>query len=174
MSDYPLLTPDFIAECIVKASKAENPSPDQRVIAHLTHVLESNRRALMTCRDALYGEWEQHGDRRAMWKSIKDADDALANTSDPAVSFPVADLVKKLRDMNDWVLDCGCARYALGVADELEKRAAEGRPDAEAIAAAPTLKGKKAVVLYFETEQNRDELVALIQEAKPGMRAVNL
>jgi len=48
------------------------------------------------------------------------------------------------------------------------------RPDAEAIAAVPDLKGKNAVVLYFETDQDRREFVALVQEAKPGMRAVNL
>lgn len=48
------------------------------------------------------------------------------------------------------------------------------RADAEAIAAVPELKDKHAVVLYFETDGDRDELVALIQQAKPGMRAVNL
>lgn len=48
------------------------------------------------------------------------------------------------------------------------------RPDADALNAAPALVGKKAVVLYFDTERDRDELVALIREAKPNMRAVNL
>lgn len=48
------------------------------------------------------------------------------------------------------------------------------RPDAECLKAAPSLKDKNAVVLYFENAADRDELVALIHEAKPGMRAVNL
>lgn len=48
------------------------------------------------------------------------------------------------------------------------------RADAEAIAAVPELKGKNAVVLYFETPEDRDELVALIKQEKPGMRAVNI
>lgn len=48
------------------------------------------------------------------------------------------------------------------------------RPDAEAIAVVPQLAGKQAVVLYFETDQDRREFVALIREAKPGLRAVNI
>lgn len=48
------------------------------------------------------------------------------------------------------------------------------RPDYEAIAAAPQLRGKKALVLYFETDQDVDEFTALILEAKPGMRAVKI
>ena len=48
------------------------------------------------------------------------------------------------------------------------------RIDAEAIAAVPALRDKKAVVLYFENDEDRDGLVELLQAAHPGMRAVNL
>jgi hypothetical protein len=48
------------------------------------------------------------------------------------------------------------------------------RPDAEAVAAAPSLKDKKAVVLYFATDTDRDELVEALTAAYPDMRAVNL
>lgn len=64
---------------------------------------------------------------------------------------------------------CGIAREALGGADE-----PTARPDQDALDAVPALKDAKAVVLYFPTEADRDEFVAIVQEAKPGMRAVNL
>lgn len=48
------------------------------------------------------------------------------------------------------------------------------RPDEEAIAAVPELRGKRAIVLYFETDADRAEFVALIHEAKPGMRTVKI
>lgn len=48
------------------------------------------------------------------------------------------------------------------------------RPDAEALAAVPSLRGAKALVLYFPTDADRDEFVALIHEAKPNMRSVKL
>lgn len=37
------------------------------------------------------------------------------------------------------------------------------RPDAEAIAAAPELKDKKALVTYFQTDADRDEFIAALQ-----------
>lgn len=77
--------------------------------------------------------------------------------------------------------DAGEMASALNAAYELGMEAAErpadetsSRPDAACLAAVPELKGKNAVVLYFETPEDRDELVALIHVAKPGMRAVNL
>lgn len=48
------------------------------------------------------------------------------------------------------------------------------RPDAQAIAAVPELEGKKALVLYFQTQQDADEFAELIQAVKPGMRTVQL
>lgn len=48
------------------------------------------------------------------------------------------------------------------------------RPDAEALNAVSDLRGKNAVVLYFETDADREEFIALIHEAKPGMRTVKL
>lgn len=56
--------------------------------------------------------------------------------------------------------------------EEFEKQ--HCRPDAEALAAVPELKGKSALVLYFANDQDRREFSALIQEAKPGMLAVNI
>lgn len=50
----------------------------------------------------------------------------------------------------------------------------QARPDAEAIAAAPSLRDKKAVVLYFETDADRDEVVELLKQVHPDMRAVNV
>lgn len=48
------------------------------------------------------------------------------------------------------------------------------RPDAEALEAVPDLKRGRALVLYFPTDADRDGFVALIHEAKPGMRTVKL
>jgi hypothetical protein len=48
------------------------------------------------------------------------------------------------------------------------------RLDSDALAAAPELRGKEAVVLYFLTKEDREDFVRLIVEAKPGMRAVRL
>jgi len=48
------------------------------------------------------------------------------------------------------------------------------RLDQEALDASPELRGKNAVVLYFETDADREEFVALVKLAKPGMRAVNI
>jgi hypothetical protein len=48
------------------------------------------------------------------------------------------------------------------------------RLDVEALEATPELIGKRAVVLYFETDADRDELTAAIAREKPGMRSVNL
>jgi hypothetical protein len=44
------------------------------------------------------------------------------------------------------------------------------RPDKEAIAAAPELKDKRALVVYFETDEDRDEFAAML-EAYFGPRA---
>lgn len=48
------------------------------------------------------------------------------------------------------------------------------RPDAEALAAAPSLKGKNAVVLYFDNDEDRRQFVDVIKLAKPGMRIENI
>jgi hypothetical protein len=48
------------------------------------------------------------------------------------------------------------------------------RLDVEAVEAAPELLGKLALVMYFETEADKDELVAAIHMIKPGMRAVSI
>ena len=48
------------------------------------------------------------------------------------------------------------------------------RIDQKALDATPELRGKNAVVLYFETDADREEFVALMKLAKPGMRAVNI
>jgi len=63
-------------------------------------------------------------------------------------AFPVADLVARLRKMDDWMLDCGCARHAGEVADELERRANAPGPSIEPFAvkhytgdAQPCIKG---------------------------------
>lgn len=34
----------------------------------------------------------------------------------------------------------------------------------------PALAGKKPVVLYFDTDADRDEFIAIVQEAKPGLK----
>jgi hypothetical protein len=46
------------------------------------------------------------------------------------------------------------------------------RLDVEAVEAAPELLGKHAIVMYFETQEDADEIAASIQAAKPGMRSV--
>lgn len=48
------------------------------------------------------------------------------------------------------------------------------RLDVEAVEAAPELLGKHAVVMYFETAADKDELVAAIAIGKPGMRSVDI
>ncbi len=48
------------------------------------------------------------------------------------------------------------------------------RPDAEAIAAAPELAGRKALVLYFETDEDMAEVVAMFREVKPNVRTVKV
>ena len=48
------------------------------------------------------------------------------------------------------------------------------RLDAEAIEAAPVLADKKALVLYFETDADRDEMVELMRPIYKGMRTVRL
>jgi hypothetical protein len=50
----------------------------------------------------------------------------------------------------------------------------EPRVDQEAIDAVPALRDKKAVVLYFETDEDREGFVRAIHVIKPGMRSVNL
>jgi hypothetical protein len=74
--------------------------------------------------------------------------------------------------------DHGDACWVVGYMDGFEdgRRSVEtaARPDAEALAAVPTLRGAKALVLYFPTDADRDEFVALIHEAKPNMRSVKL
>lgn len=48
------------------------------------------------------------------------------------------------------------------------------RLDVEAVEASPELLEKHAVVLYFETQADKDELVAQIHLSKPGMRSVDI
>jgi hypothetical protein len=45
---------------------------------------------------------------------------------------------------------------------------------AQADAPIDPLAGKRAVVCYFETDEDRDEFVAAVREVKPNMRSVNL
>lgn len=58
-----------------------------------------------------------------------------------------------------------------GIIDRLP---AEGRPDAVALKAAPELIGKHAIVLYFNSDADRDEFVLAIREAKPNMHTQKL
>lgn len=51
---------------------------------------------------------------------------------------------------------------------------APSRIDAPAIAAAPELVGKKALVLYFETEADRDEMISACKAALPNARTVKV
>lgn len=48
------------------------------------------------------------------------------------------------------------------------------RPDAEAVAAVPSLAGKKALVLYFATDQARDDFAAAVQSEMRCVRTVQL
>lgn len=48
------------------------------------------------------------------------------------------------------------------------------RVDADAIAAAPELADKKALVLYFETDADRDEMIEACRAAMPGARTVKV
>lgn len=48
------------------------------------------------------------------------------------------------------------------------------RLDVEAVEASPELLDAHAVVCYFPTAADKDEFVALMKEAKPGMRAVSI
>ena len=103
-----------------------------------------------------------------------------------------AKLVNRIREISESLLcrdgvghycpNCGSTTFEAAMnlkllADQIGspvETSREPRSDAECLAAVPDLKGKNAVVLYFETPEDRDELVALIHEAKPGMKAVNL
>lgn len=93
---------------------------------------------------------------------------------------PAADNAAAIRCGNDAMLLAGCECPLEPCAEELgwitmhTPETTPARPDAAAIAAVPGLAGKNAVVLYFETEQDREELVAAIHQAKPGMRAVKI
>lgn len=48
------------------------------------------------------------------------------------------------------------------------------RPDAEAVAAVPSLAGQKALVLYFATDQARDDFAATVQGEMGCVRTVQL
>lgn len=48
------------------------------------------------------------------------------------------------------------------------------RMDVEAVEASPELLDAHAVVLYFPTKADADEIIAQIQRAKPGMRSVDI
>lgn len=48
------------------------------------------------------------------------------------------------------------------------------RPDAEALNAAPELRGKNAVVVYFDTDTDREDFIQLLLQANPGMRTQKL
>lgn len=50
----------------------------------------------------------------------------------------------------------------------------KGRIDGAAVAATPELASKLALVVYFENEQDREEFMAAIHEAKPNMRTVKI
>jgi hypothetical protein len=78
-----------------------------------------------------------------------------------------AECQKRWKDLNDYV-------RLVKVALQDARSRTTIRPDAAALNAAPELTDKSAVVLYFETPADRDEVVELIQLAKPGMRPVNL
>lgn len=97
---------------------------------------------------------EEHA---AAWMHVGAADPRLV--LDPALSIHLERARAATRQLSDLLRAFRCPAP---------------RPDATAVNAVPLLVGKKAVVLYFETELDRDELVALIHEAKPNMRAVNL
>lgn len=62
----------------------------------------------------------------------------------------------------------GDRRVLLARLTELE------RPDAEAIRAAPSLKDKKAVVIYFETDADRDECARALEKLVPRVRTENV
>lgn len=51
---------------------------------------------------------------------------------------------------------------------------ASARIDAPAIAASPELADKKALVLYFETDEDRDGMIAACREAMPTARTVKV
>lgn len=48
------------------------------------------------------------------------------------------------------------------------------RPDQAALDAAPELVGKKALVLYFETQQDVEDFIDLYQQVHPKVRTVQL
>ena len=48
------------------------------------------------------------------------------------------------------------------------------RIDAPAIAAAPELAGKRALVLYFETDEDRDGMIEACRAAMPNARTVKV
>lgn len=48
------------------------------------------------------------------------------------------------------------------------------RIDQEAIDAAPELKGMKALVLYFNNDQDRDEMIEACKQALPNARTVKV
>lgn len=83
--------------------------------------------------------------------------------------FPTLDIEKDV-----WELRAKTALTVSRAVLEHQPAAQTDLADDEAIAAVPELKGKNAVVLYFNTPEDRDELVAAIHKAKPGMRAVNI
>ncbi|HEY1900742.1 MAG TPA: hypothetical protein VGG49_13220 [Steroidobacteraceae bacterium] len=60
--------------------------------------------------------------------------------------------------------------------NEVRERAREAlsRPDAEAIAAAPELAGKLAVVVYFNNEAQRDAFVQAAKDSMSRMRTVKI
>jgi len=62
----------------------------------------------------------------------------------------------------------------------LERKLTDARAEVERLKEAlelpnlPELEGAKAVVLYFPSEADRDELVAAVLEVHPNMRSVKL
>lgn len=68
---------------------------------------------------------------------------------------------------------CMLAETGLGMDPKNPPRKAP-RPDAEALAAVPTLKEGKALVLYFHTDADRDKFVDLVQHAVNFKKVVKL
>lgn len=67
------------------------------------------------------------------------------------------------------------ADHRIGVLESiLDIVKAQPRPDQLALDAVPDLKGKNAVVVYFNTDADREEFIAALHEAKPGMRSVKI
>lgn len=108
---------------------------------------------------------------QGIWAECIDRIEILEAPANEVIKLAQADSVDTTALLNAYLKRDERQRRELA---KLNARLAQARPDAEAVQAVPALAGKKAVVLYFETDADLDEMVAALRAAKPNMRTEKL